>query len=88
MAIMLDMDFSIDTLEIGTPGIAGDQVELDMDATQQVTTSDHNKLNNRDLPDQHPMEAITGLDDALGGKVEGDAITNSEIDQLWKSIMG
>lgn len=28
-------------------------------------TRDHNVLINRDLPDQHPMSAITGLEDAL-----------------------
>ena len=26
---------------------------------------DHNKLYNRELPDQHPIEAITGLEEAL-----------------------
>lgn len=28
-------------------------------------TSDHNKLNNRDLADQHPIASITGLEDKL-----------------------
>lgn len=28
-------------------------------------TIDHSKLINRDIPDQHPMSAITGLEDAL-----------------------
>ena len=31
-------------------------------------TSDHSKLANRDAADQHPMSAITGLEDALAGK--------------------
>lgn len=31
-------------------------------------TTDHSKLINRDKADQHPMSAITGLVDALGGK--------------------
>ena len=29
-------------------------------------TRKHNELSNRDLPDQHPTSAITGLDDTLG----------------------
>ena len=30
-----------------------------------VVITEHNKLNNRDLPDQHPISAITGLELAL-----------------------
>lgn len=30
-------------------------------------TGDHTALANRDAPDQHPMSAITGLEDALAG---------------------
>lgn len=41
--------------------------------------SDHNKLKNRDLPDQHPIEAITGLKKELdnAGKVK-DILVNGE----------
>ena len=39
-------------------------------------TSDHSKLKNRDAVDQHPMSAITGLEDALDGKQHtGDYLT-------------
>ena len=68
---------------------------------------DHSKLKNRDAADQHPMEAISGLEDAIDGlketdntltettevlkksieEVEPDALSNTEIDDLWKSIM-
>ena len=34
-------------------------------------THDHDALFNRDLPDQHPVEAITGLADTLSGLTEG-----------------
>lgn len=37
-------------------------------------TNDHNKLKNRDLADQHPIEAITGLQDLLDRKVSEDEI--------------
>ena len=70
-------------------------------------TTDHALLENRDAPDQHPIEAITGLGDAIEDleestsalsettevlkksieEVEPDALSNTEIDSLWKSIM-
>lgn len=39
-------------------------------------TNDHSLLINRDLEDQHPIEAISGLDD----------ITESEVLRIWNSI--
>lgn len=37
-----------------------------MTVTQGITgTFSHDRLRNRDLPDQHPIGAITGLQDAL-----------------------
>ena len=49
-------------------------------------TNDHSQLINRDSPDQHPMSAITGLEDALGDCVKvGDyaALTTQDIDEIW-----
>lgn len=40
------------------------QVDVEVEVGQGGT-SDHNKLINRDLPDQHPISAITGLQEAL-----------------------
>ena len=34
----------------------------------ETLIKDHDKLNNRDLPDQHPISAITGLEDALNNE--------------------
>ena len=36
------------------------------DIKTETATKDHDKLRNRDLPNQHPIEAITGLEDILG----------------------
>ena len=36
------------------------------DIKTETAIKDHDKLRNRDLPDQHPIEAITGLNDILG----------------------
>lgn len=43
-------------------------------------TSDHSKLSNRDAEDQHPMSAITGLEDALAGKQPTGNYLTSEQD--------
>lgn len=42
-------------------------VEME-EPTGEGGTSDHDKLANRGAADQHPMSAITGLEDALAGK--------------------
>lgn len=46
-------------------------------------TMDHSKLTNRDLPDQHPIGAITDLTKELNQKLSGDnAMTNAQIDNI------
>lgn len=46
-------------------------------------TMDHSKLTNRDLPDQHPIGAITDLTKELSQKLSGDnAMTNAQIDNI------
>lgn len=52
-------------------------------------TDDHNLLYNRDLPNQHSMSAITGLEDALDGKQpSGDYATSAELDALADIVDG
>lgn len=54
----------------------------------EVMTSDHSKLLNRDISDQHPITAITGLEDELSGKLESiPAMTNSDIENILKGFM-
>ena len=61
--------------------------ETGMQQSVRILEKDHAKLLNRDLPDQHPMGAITGLDTSLGAKVSaGDALTNLEIEALLGGI--
>lgn len=36
------------------------------DIKTETSTRNHDELYNRGLPDQHPIEAITGLEDVLG----------------------
>lgn len=108
--LQLDLKFSI------TP----QQMDLDFEKTQRVTETimenDHSKLTNRDLPDQHPIAAITGLGSSLDSihkslsgsgeaindinesidqinqeldaKMEGEALTNEEVANIWNAVMG
>lgn len=41
------------------------EIDLDIGEVQRVVSSKHDELLNRDLIDQHPISAITGLKDAL-----------------------
>lgn len=54
-----------------------------MDQVTRVPETDHTRLHNRDAPEQHPIEAITGLSGELGARLtESDALTNLEIESL------
>lgn len=44
------------------------KVRFTMPSAGSGGTKDHDQLNNRDLPDQHPISAITGLEEALNSK--------------------
>lgn len=48
------------------------------DGVAVEAVSDHSKLSNRDLPNQHPMSAITGLEDALNAKAEAEDVERIE----------
>lgn len=67
------------TLENDDPVNAEFQVQPDVtftaDIKTETSTKDHDKLNNRDLPEQHPIDAITGLREALD---ESDAKIQTE----------
>lgn len=41
------------------------EIDIDIGEVQRVISSKHDELLNRDLIDQHPISAITGLNDAL-----------------------
>ena len=57
--------------------------ETTMDEVTEVVTSDHTKLINRDVAQQHPITAITNLNTELGNRVvDGNTLTNQEIEQI------
>ena len=50
---------------------------------REVLEKNHANLYNRDLPDQHPIEAITKLPQELENRVSyGDTLSNSEIEAI------
>lgn len=49
-----------------------------------VGTLDHNKLLNRNIPDQHTISAITGLEDALAA-AEGTELAGQDIEAVWNN---
>jgi len=57
-----------------------------------VATTDHARLRNRDLADQHPMSAITGLEQALSERLKIGTMTADEmeaqIEELWDAVYG
>lgn len=44
-------------------------VQAEFGETQNIGTTKHNELSNRNLADQHPITAITGLEEALAEKL-------------------
>jgi hypothetical protein len=49
----------------------GDQTPIEAMLSLNVINFDHNQLTNRDLPDQHPIGAITGLQEAIDENATG-----------------
>lgn len=73
------------TLEDDEPVSAEFQVQPDVTFTADIKTEtgtkDHTQLINRDLPDQHPIDAITGLREALDNVVNNiEGGSNIEVD--------
>lgn len=71
----------------------------DLDPASPVATGDHSMLKNRDLPNQHPIKAITNLDEtiqktntSLNEKLnKSSAMSQAQIDDIinkarWKKV--
>lgn len=61
--------------------------ETELDELIAFVEKDHSKLYNRDLEDQHPIEAISGLKDALDNKVdkeEGKGLSSNDFTDEYK----
>lgn len=55
--------------------------------TTIVYTTDHSKLTNRNIADQHTIESITGLKEALQ-MADEESMESSDIDDVWDDVMG
>ena len=64
MILKVDFAETEKTIPVGFEE-SGGVFEPDFGEIHEVTTNDHNKLMNKNAADQHPIEAITGLADAL-----------------------
>lgn len=62
----VNVDFTLSEDEpINADFAVQSDVEYIADIVVETATKDHDKLSNRDLPDQHPIDAITGLREIL-----------------------
>ena len=62
--------------------------DLPLPAGGSGGTSDHSALYNRDKEDQHPMSAVTGLVEALGGKQPtGDYLTQDNLQSATDAVL-
>lgn len=81
------LDFSIgDPDDVAFSFDQADTLDADLGNPELVVNTDHAILSNRDLPDQHPMQAITGLEnmfDAVLGYV--DQVDN-DVDTLEETV--
>lgn len=76
--------------------VAVDKPYDDLNPASPAVTGDHSVLKNRDLPDQHPIKAITNLDETikktnttLNEKLDkSSAMTPAEIDRAIQAIDG
>lgn len=60
------VDFSLDEqTPVEAEFLLEEPTEIEADFHIVAGTADHSILLNRDLPDQHPISAITGLEEAL-----------------------
>lgn len=75
--------------------VAVDKPYDDLNPASPIATGDHSVLKNRDLPDQHPIKAITNLDEtiqktnaSLNEKLnKSSAMTESQIDAIIKKSL-
>lgn len=85
IALLFGMDSSFDPDTGGAEPDTGG-TEPGTDGTEPGTggTLDHSQLVNRNIPDQHTISAITGLEDALLA-AEGTKLAGEDIEAVWNN---
>lgn len=62
-------------------------LEISSQGSGSITENDHTKLINRDVADQHPISAITGLQEALDNiQVPSDVVTEEEFNAVKEEV--
>jgi hypothetical protein len=79
---MSDNEITLKASISTTPNLAGNIVT----GQTKVATNDHNLLINRDLPDQHPIGSIAGLQKELLSIKNNQQSTNLSIKKVEEKI--
>ena len=68
-------------LNLNTSNKSSVEYEIGKNKNTSGGTDDHDKLQNRDKENQHPIKAITGLEDALAnaGGIKGVEVNNANV---------
>ena len=91
---MLNIDFKFSItpqeidLDLGEIVPITETVEPEPTPTPGPTETDHSKLTNRDLPDQHPIGAITDLGGKLDDLNTGVSTANTKVAELQNTMSG
>ncbi len=75
----------------------GAQIVVELAGTGPPGTTDHRKLAGREAPDQHPIQAITGLEEELAAQLTAEDVSrqldrelvelsNQDILRIWNTV--
>ena len=87
MALNVDIDMRVDPeSEVSMSVEDGDEVSFGV--AEAIVVKDHATLENRDLPNQHPISAITGLAEALAesGKIDTVKVNGTALPVVNKAV--
>ena len=82
---MIELDGElINTVSIEAELATEEVLDACVGIVHEIETGDHTKLTNRDQPNQHPIEAITGLNEALAKSGDKSYIhVQSQAAKVW-----
>lgn len=82
---MIELDGElINTVSIEAELGAEEVLDACMGIVHEIETGDHTKLTNRDQPNQHPIEAITGLPETLAKNSDKSYVhVQSQAAKVW-----
>lgn len=77
-----------DEIYVGDLNVDEPEIDIgDIEGANEIPTNNHNDLYNRDADNQHPISAITGLQEALDSKVdevEGKGLSENDFTDEYK----